>query len=169
MAGKSEIVEVTVRSPATSARSQSHETALQNRWALPLLAAVFLLLGTLADVYPATPDALLPRGVKIVWDLEKAFWERTPTRERVCLNGLWRWQPAGKVSDAVPAANWGYFKVPGSWPGITGYLQKDSQTVHAHPAWKHANLGNITKAWYEREISIPGEWRGRRVSLHTEY
>ena len=36
----------------------------------------------------------LPEGVKAVWDLDKAFHETTPTRERVCLNGLWRWQPA---------------------------------------------------------------------------
>jgi len=33
-------------------------------------------------------------GVKAVWDPAKAARETTPTRERVCLNGLWRWQPA---------------------------------------------------------------------------
>ena len=38
-------------------------------------------------------EAVLPAGVKAVWDLDKAFREKSPTRERVCLNGLWRWQP----------------------------------------------------------------------------
>ena len=39
-------------------------------------------------------DALLPRGVKVVWDLAKARKQTTSTREHVCINGLWRWQPA---------------------------------------------------------------------------
>src|SRR4051812_7856681 len=63
----------------------------------------------------------LPEGVRAVWDILKANRETTPTRERICLNGLWRWQPAGAISDAVPASRWGFFKVPGSWPGITDY------------------------------------------------
>src|SRR5213592_3299055 len=39
-------------------------------------------------------DAPLPVGVKAVWDRKLATVEQTPTRERICLNGLWRWQPA---------------------------------------------------------------------------
>ncbi len=39
----------------------------------------------------------------------------------------------GAKADRVPAGNWGYFKVPGSWPGVTDYMQKDCQTVYAHP------------------------------------
>jgi beta-galactosidase len=105
-------------------------------------------------------DAASPSGVKVVWDLDKAYREKTPTRERVCLNGLWRWQPSDSVSDLVPNDGWGYFKVPGSWPGITNYLQKDCQTVHTHPSWKEKTFGSITAAWYQRDISIPGEWAG---------
>ena len=93
-----------------------------------------------------------------------AYRETTPTRERVCLNGLWRWQPATEtVTDRVPPGNWGYFKVPGSWPGITDYMQKDCQTVHAHPAWQDDSLDGVATAWYEREITIPAEWDGRRI------
>jgi hypothetical protein len=36
----------------------------------------------------------LPSGVRAAWNLEKAYRETTPTRERICINGLWRWQPA---------------------------------------------------------------------------
>ena len=48
-------------------------------------------------------------------------------------------------------------------------MQKDSQKVHSHPNWKNQNLRGITKAWYEREITIPGEWSGRRIALSLEY
>src|SRR4030095_15012437 len=34
--------------------------------------------------------ASLPDGVKVVWDVNKAYHETGPTRERICLNGLWR-------------------------------------------------------------------------------
>ncbi|MDB6032775.1 MAG: hypothetical protein JWM16_3113, partial [Verrucomicrobiales bacterium] len=36
----------------------------------------------------------LPAGVQAIWDTAKADREATPTRERICVNGLWRWQPA---------------------------------------------------------------------------
>jgi len=128
-----------------------------------LTAAV---LGTWCSAETAAP---LPSGVKVVWDLNKAYREKTPTRERVCLNGLWRWQPARDDADVVPTDGWGWFKVPGCWPGISDYMQKDCQTVHAHPSWKDERLGNLTTAWYQREITIPGEWIGRRITVYTEY
>jgi hypothetical protein len=113
-------------------------------------------------------DAPLPEGVKAVWEIGKAYREATSTRERVCLNGLWRWQPARTSDGHVPAKNWGYFKVPGCWPGITDYMQKDFQTVHAHSSWKSERLGNVSAAWYERTITVPQEWAGRRMLLSVE-
>ena len=134
-------------------------------WLIVVLALVSLNPRVWAD------DAVvnLPAGVKAVWDINQAYHETTPTRERICLNGLWRWQPADAHSDQVPAANWGFFKVPGCWPGITDYLQKDSQTLYAHPSWKDVKPGGITAAWYEREMTIPREWAGRRIALSVEY
>jgi hypothetical protein len=113
--------------------------------------------------------APLPRGVKAVWDVAKAARESTSTRERICLNGLWRWQPATQQSKTAPTASWGHFKVPGCWPGITDYLQKDSQTLYRHPAWQDADLAGLTAAWYERELEIPALWKDRRVSVAIEY
>jgi len=104
-----------------------------------------------------------------VWDLAKAYRRSTATRERVCINGLWRWQPAGDTAGSVPAGGWGFFKVPGCWPGIADYMQKDCQTVHAHPRWKNEDLGDIAAAWHQREITIPGEWAGRRIAVRAEY
>jgi hypothetical protein len=111
----------------------------------------------------------LPSGVKAVWDIAKAEHNTTATRDRVSINGLWRWQPAERGSDKPPADRWGYFKVPGCWPGITDYEQKDSQTIFAHPSWKGQSLGGISAAWYEREITIPSQWSGRRIELLLEY
>ena len=130
-----------------------------------LFAFVSLALKIRADDFAAA----LPDGVKAVWDFAKAQRETTPTRERICLNGLWRWQPADSAAEKVPAGKWGFFKVPGCWPGITDYMQKDSQTLHAHPGWKNVKPGAITAAWHEREMTVPGEWAGRRISLHAEY
>jgi len=107
-------------------------------------------------------------GVRAVWDAAKAHRETTPTRERLSINGLWRWQPAGGDAGAPPSGEWGYFKVPGCWPGITDYLQKDSQIVHAHPLWQGRELGRLTAAWYEREITIPAEWSGRRIVIEAD-
>ena len=32
-------------------------------------------------------------------------------------------------------------RCPGCWPGISDYMQKDCQTVYAHPSWKDEKLG----------------------------
>jgi beta-galactosidase len=120
--------------------------------------------GVMADDF-ATP---LPAGVTALWDLKKAYRETTPTRERFSLNGLWRWQPAEAQANPAPTEHWGYFKVPGCWPGITDYLQKDSQTLYVHPSWKDKRLAGLAAAWYEREIAIPPNWTGRRISLSLE-
>src|SRR5262245_26223769 len=132
-----------------------------------------ILLLTLSAASPAFSQedvaVSLPVGVKPVWDISKAYRETTPTREKICINGLWRWQPTRSSEAQPPAKNWGYFKVPGSWPGITDYLQKDSQTVYPHPSWKEERLGNVAAAWYERTIEIPPQWADRRIALSVEY
>ena len=119
----------------------------------------------LADGVLARGDAALPSDVQVIWDMSRAYEEATATRERICINGLWRWQPAEPQSQNVPEDSWGYFKVPGCWPGITDYMQKDSQTVHVHPSWRDRRLGDIDAAWYERECTIPASWSGRSVAL----
>ena len=57
----------------------------------------------------------------------------------------------------VPPAN-----VPQSW------IQSDCQTVHPHPAWQDVDMKGITSAWYQREITIPAGWKGRRITLHAD-
>ncbi len=139
-----------------------------------IATSALLISGLMTALCRARADetaAPLPAGVKVEWDLGKAYHETTPTRERICINGLWRWQPAlGDLKNAQPPAkDWGHFKVPGCWPGSSDYLQKDSQILVAHPGWKSQRLAGVTTAWYEREINVPREWAGRRIALGAEY
>lgn len=142
-------------------------------------AVLLALVLPLVSPRPCPADAVdLPAGVRAVWDIDKAVRDATPTRERVCINGLWRWQPAQSAAvgpaddEAVPAGGWGWFKVPGSWPGVTDYMQKDCQTLYAHPSWKdrgpQAQPARTAAAWYQRSITVPPEWKGRRVVLSVD-
>ena len=75
-------------------------------------------------VCQAQAAASLPKDVRAVWDMDKAYSETTPTRERICINGLWRWQPVDKKTDEVPTNDWGYLKVPGTWPKTSAGLME---------------------------------------------
>jgi hypothetical protein len=106
--------------------------------------------------------------VKAVWDMDKVYRETTPTRERVCINGLWRWQPADeKKLDQPPTDNWGFFKVPGAWPELKvhQWMAEESQRLYRHPSWKDRKVSTVDMAWYEREFTVPREWTGRRMTL----
>ena len=37
------------------------------------------------------------------------------------------------------------------------------------PSWREESLRDISAAWYQREITIPGEWAGRRIAVSAEY
>jgi hypothetical protein len=157
------------RHTADFAKSHYKDSSMRIDLHLPLVAILFVALTGSTPIRADDTAVELPRGVKAVWDFSKADRHTTPTRERICINGLWRWQPASAEGNDVPTKNWGYFKVPGAWPGITDYLQKDCQTVFAAPSWKNDSLAKTTMAWYEREIAIPANWAGRRIVLSAEY
>src|SRR5258706_8028664 len=115
-------------------------------------------------------DAPLPTGVKAAWDLGSAAREGTATRERVCLNGLWRWQPARNAADTPPGGDWGYAKVPGPWPGSRGdYTWVDSQTYYPAPAWKAGDLGKVVVGWYKGGFTVPAGWAGGRIAVLLGY
>ncbi len=114
---------------------------------------------------------MLPEGVKAVWDVGKAYRETTATRERICINGLWRFKPAAADDEAVPApgTGWGYFKVPGTWPLGAGRRETGpSQRIYAPEDWPE-RLGDVEVAWYAREIEVPAQWRGRRIAIHAAW
>jgi beta-galactosidase/beta-glucuronidase len=104
-------------------------------------------------------------GQQPVWDAAKALHESTLTRERISVNGLWRWQPAAADARDVPSAGWGFLRVPESWPSRAD----GPQVFSPNPAWNLQTLGAATAAWYQREITIPRDWPGRRITLYAEY
>src|SRR3954471_18068198 len=90
--------------------------------ALPV--CILFLVSQVSQFARAQVTQALPGDVKAVWSLESASREATPTRERVCINGLWRWQPAGGAGGAdaaVPVGGWGDFKGAGGGAGGWGY------------------------------------------------
>ena len=113
----------------------------------------------------------------VVWDMAKAYREATPTRERICVNGLWQWQPAGAANDVVPRDGWGYLRVPERWPGgsprgpqfIRPNSTRDNLVFYPDAGWENQDLSGVITAWQQREITIPQGWAGRRIALHVEY
>ncbi len=132
------------------------------------LITTLLVIAISPTLHAKDRDVHLPKGVKAVWDLSKAHRDRTATRERISINGLWRWQPEGETGDLPPEAGWGYLKVPGCWPGITDYMQKDCQTLYAHPDWRDTRLRDVRAAWHQREITVPRSFENRRILLRAE-
>ena len=118
-----------------------------------------------ADSPDGSPKAKL-------WDVAEAFRIVTPTRETICLNGLWNFFPVSKAADAaaVPqtGAGWGWFKVPGIWPGMGwGDNQPgDNSAIVLSPfASAGFNPAKLNTAWYRRTVAVPADWKGRAVSL----
>ena len=94
------------------------------------------------------------------------------TRAQVCLNGVWRFEPAvGPGAKTPDGDGWGTIRVPGAWsvnniyiPGIT--------SKGAGAAWSGLTLrnndavwGQISRGWYERTLAIPADWAGRAILL----
>src|SRR5260370_35142385 len=101
---------------------------------LPAVIIVCFLI-SMAALAAAGEDiaVALPAGVKAVWDIDQAQRESTPTRERVCINGLWRWQPGQADAHEVPSRNWGYCKGPARWPGRTASHEQKCHAPVRHP------------------------------------
>src|SRR5579863_8284235 len=113
------------------------------------LAVAFSVLTLIwgARPAPAQNAVQLPEGVKAVWDQSRAWRETTPTRERISLNGLWRWQPAPKP--ALPAGGWGYLRVPEPWPAGNprSTSSPTGRLFYPHPDWAKTSLRSVTAAW----------------------
>lgn len=117
-------------------------------------------------------DAPLPPGfVGDPWSLEDAARETTPTRERICLNGLWGFRPvlSGETPETPPPPGdgWGWFKVPGMWPASAADFEQGAQIVW-RSAWVEEREGDhrtFEQGWYRRRIRVPAAWAGRRIAL----
>ena len=144
----------------------SHESG---KCGLAVCVLVALAYGMMSEA--AAQVDVAPEG-QAMWHLEGALREATPTRERISMSGLWRWQPAGDAMDSVPADGWGYVQVPGAWPrgsGRGGAGREGPQSFYPNPNWQDDALRDVSAAWYQVEIAVPAEWAGRRIALSAEF
>jgi len=110
----------------------------------------------------AAADLALPGGAEDLRDSSKAWRQTSATRQRICLNGLWRFLPAGKEpveQPPPPGRGWGWFKVPGIWPKSAD----DAQQILLPNGIDDSELRQWEQAWYQRPLSVPAAWSGRKT------
>ncbi|MCX6905155.1 MAG: hypothetical protein NTW03_17085 [Verrucomicrobia bacterium] len=88
-------------------------------------------------------------------------------RAQVSLAGIWRFAPAAEGTAEPPKVGWAYIKVPGSWQNPPG-RPADLLALGGGPPWDLYDGARVARAWYERQVPIPAEWRGRAISLRFE-
>ncbi len=114
----------------------------------------------------ADDDVPAPSGTRSLWSMSSAWRQSSQTRERICLNDLWRFLPVSEGAGLdVPSSRkgWGWFKVPGVWPrSLAGEAQ---EMIVSDRVEERLDPARFDQAWYKRDIVAPAEWRGRRVSL----
>jgi len=107
-------------------------------------------------------DAVLPAGVRLNWEYTSIA-TVNEKRAQVALDGIWRFIPAAEGATEPPRVGWAYLKVPGSWQDSRG--KSDFVARGVGGLWDQYNGACVARAWYERRVSIPAEWRGRAISL----
>jgi beta-galactosidase len=111
-------------------------------------------------------DAVLPAGVTPDWDKTSVKTVNTK-RAQVSLDGIWRFTPAAEGVADPPKLGWAYLKVPGSWQDRRG--GRSAFVARAGgPQWDLYDGAMVTRAWYERDVTIPAEWQGRAISLRFD-
>ena len=140
---------------------------------------------------PKAVDAELSPGVAANWDIADAWRQVSANRERICINGLWRFWP-DENNGGIPAVGtgWCWLKVPGGWPashrwGHNPYSMMPIMSkrwdyhLKVDPDrgdWRAQNdkvgqwipFDNVRKGWYQRTVEIPSAWKGRNIRLIAE-
>ena len=109
------------------------------------------------------------RNTGRIWD--PAFCVRrriSQTRERMYLNGLWAIQGGPDREFSPAAGKWAYVPVP-------------MNVGWATPAFRPDKAGNLKEVspfsvsgkkrafWYERQVTVPAEWKDRQIVLNAAY
>ncbi len=95
-----------------------------------------------------------------------AFWENRTLADRIRLPGVLQAQGFG--NDVTVDTQWTGQIVDRSFftaPRYEPYRQPGNVKV---PFWLQPDKHYVGPAWYEREVVVPPEWKGRRVVLHLE-
>jgi beta-galactosidase len=85
------------------------------------------------------------------------FSAQAAVRERVCLNGIWKFSPGDVKQDKLaPNAAFYDLPVPSFWDRAEEFGVK--------PAWPK----DLTRGWYRRSFQINPAWQGRRIVLRFD-
>ena len=122
-------------------------------------------------------DAVIPFSADNakLWLLDDAWKRSNSFREEISLNGLWQFFPVKteQESGRIPSvgSGWGYFKVPGIWPGKYGFQAPADaqQIIYSSLKSEKINGKDINYAWYQREVTPPAGWSGRKIELNVEF
>jgi len=87
-------------------------------------------------------------------------------RDQIYLNGTWQFVPAvGNPQNPPVSPNWGSIWVPGDWQKENNQSVPGIITRGSGKDWENFNSKQLSKAWYQRNIDIPGDWTNRRIFL----
>jgi beta-galactosidase len=132
------------------------------RFCLAIILAVTPHLAAATQV----ADAVLPDGVSLNWERTNVTTVNAK-RAQLSLDGIWRFIPAAEGSAEPPRLGWAYIKVPGSWQSSRG-RSADFLALGGGPQWDLYDGAQVARAWYQRQVPIPAEWRGRAISLRFD-
>ncbi|MBI3466721.1 MAG: hypothetical protein HY000_27215, partial [Planctomycetes bacterium] len=121
------------------------------------------------DVIPGLPDGEPgPLPEMVHWDLASAVTAKTSTRERLNLQGLWRFAPVFEREAPVMRGDMGWIELPGHWKG-DGASVFDTRLRVADGLWRGKSLEKFPWAWAERDLTITNastlKWINRRIFL----
>jgi len=85
---------------------------------------------------------------------------------QIYINGTWQFVPAvGNPQNPPVSPNWGSISVPGDWQKENNESVPGIITRGSGKDWENFNSKQLSKAWYQRNIDIPGDWTNRRIFI----
>ncbi len=104
-------------------------------------------------------------------DLKDSYSQKNQTREKICLNGLWKIYLTDIFSQADYSDEaFGYTLVPSSWVHETDFPIYGSDKFKAgvyngQGSWSGKSVKDYSLAWYTRKFSVPADWKNRDIFL----
>jgi beta-galactosidase len=87
-------------------------------------------------------------------------------RDQIYLNGTWQFVPAiGNPQSPPSSPSWGAIWVPGDWQEEKSEFVPGIISRGAGKDWEKFNNKQLSKAWYQKTVNIPGDWKNRRIFI----
>ncbi|MEK7476803.1 MAG: beta-galactosidase [Candidatus Coatesbacteria bacterium] len=137
--------------------------------AVPLILLSVALAGECAAAEGLGAKSAVPDAATAFRTATEAAWALTPVeilapaRARKVLNGLWRFR-AGRSGSSTS----GWLRVPGTW-GFADWPRWNLEGPLAATGtpWEAPDWRGLAAGRYEREVTVPREWKSRRIVLRV--